>query len=364
MRAFLLLLASLLLVQPLGGCSVAYYAQAAAGQLEVLRARRPMEQVLKDPATDAGLRERLLVADSALVFARIELGLPRADGYRKYADLGRRFVAWNVFAAEEFSLEPRTWCFPVAGCVAYRGWFREERALRDAARLEARGHDVYVGGVAAYSTLGWFPDPLLNTMLGTEPDAIARLIFHELAHRQLYLPGDTVFSESFAAFVEEEGTRRWLGQRRDAGALCRYGRLLDRRAQALGILDELRRELGEVYGSGDTPEQMRRRRQAAFDGARAAYRAVSREWDGQPRFDRWFGNRLNNAMLIALGSYSDHVPAFRALLREAGGDLGVFYDLARDLAARPPDERRRELERLRSAGVSAGRPRLCTGPVA
>lgn len=356
MRVAFLVLTLVLVSQPLAGCGASYYLQAAAGQFEVLRARRPMERVLQDPATTPEVREQLLAADSALVFGRVALGLPRADGYRRYADLGRSYVLWNVFAAGEFSLEPDTWCFPVAGCVAYRGWFSERRARDDARRLAGRGKEVYVGGVPAYSTLGWLPDPLLNTMFGAGPADIGSLIFHELAHRRLYLPGDTAFSEGFASFVEREGTRRWLQQRGDAGELCRYLNGIERRARVETVLDGLRAELRTVYTSGMAADDMRRARDASMAEARRRHQALRAGWSGPPFFDGWFGENLNNALLAALGSYAELVPAFEALLAEAGGDLDAFYDRAQELAALPAGERSRRMEGLLQAGRTTAAP--------
>lgn len=340
----------------LAGCA-GYYLQAAAGQAALMRAREPMEKVLADPETPPGLREQLLVVDAALVFARVELGLPASKSYRQYADLKRPYVVWNVFAAPEFSLEPREWCYPVAGCTTYRGWFSEAQARESAEALAAGGDDVFIGGVAAYSTLGWFADPVLNTMLGDDSNALAGLLFHELAHQRVYVPGDTLFNEGFATLVEEEGTRRWLVSRNDTAGLCEFGLRQDRRAAALAILAGLRESLARIYAT-EAPDGARRQaRQAAFEEAQAAYAGLRATWASPPWFDGWFAPGLNNARLVALSSYEDLVPAFRALLARDGGDLARFYRSVEVLGEQEPGERERvlgELGRSPAAAISAG----------
>ncbi|MBL8200038.1 MAG: aminopeptidase [Chromatiales bacterium] len=340
----------------LGGCA-GYYLQAAAGQAALMRARQPLEKVLADPGTAPTLRQQLLVVDAALVFARVELGLPGSSSYRHYADLKRPYVVWNVFAAPEFSLEPREWCYPIAGCTTYRGWFSEARALKSAAELSARGYDVFVGGVAAYSTLGWFDDPVLNTMLGDDETALAGLLFHELAHQLLYVPGDTLFNEGFATLVEEEGTRRWLASRNDQAGLCYFHLRQSRRAAALGILADLRTALAQIYATDGPSDERRQQRSAAFERARTAYAGLRAGWASPPWFDSWFAPGLNNARLAALSSYEELVPAFHALLARDGGDLARFYGSVAALGALEPEARERALGdfgRWPGAGVSAG----------
>jgi predicted aminopeptidase len=347
LRAAALALACMTL---LAGCA-GYYLQAAAGQFALMRARQPLERVLADPGTPPELRRQLLVVDEALVFARVRLALPGAGSYRQYADLGRPYVVWNVVAAPEFSLEPREWCYPVAGCTTYQGWFSEQRARVAAADLAARGEDVFVGGVAAYSTLGWFDDPVLNTMLGDDDPALAGLLFHELAHRRLYVPGDTEFNEGFATLVEQAGTRLWLESRRDRAGLCRFELGQARREVALRILAGLRASLAGIYASDAPAEDLRRQRAAAFEQARASYAAERAGWPGPPRFDAWFARGLNNARLAALASYEELVPAFRALLDGAGGDWPAFYARVEALGREPPERRLPALRALADAAT-------------
>jgi len=367
-------LAVALLCLATAACSATYLGQAALGQWEVLRARRPLEQVLADPATPDELRAKLLAADAALVFARTELALPRTGSYRHYADLGRPYVVWNVFAAPEFDLAATQFCFPIAGCVPYRGYFAEEGARAEAAKLAGRGSDVFVGGVPAYATLGWFDDPLLNTLMLDDEHQVAATLFHELAHRQFYLPGDASFNEGFASFVEQEGLRRYLTARGEGAELCKLEQRGERRRAVLALLDELRGKLAAVYAGAGGPEDRRRAKHQAVAEARVAYLELRAGWDDPPWFDGWFGLRSpavgqepvlvepgmpNNASLAALASYEERVPAFAALLVEVDGDLPAFYRRVAGLAREPPERRAALLD-----GYAAARPPVSAGPFA
>jgi predicted aminopeptidase len=318
-----LLLACLL---PLAGCdTVAYYGQAIGGQLSLLAAARPVESWLADPATPATLRERLETARRIRAFASSALHLPDNASYTTYADLDRPYVVWNVFAAREFSVQPRRECFPFTGCVGYRGFFSEEAARAHAAQLKAQGFDVYVGGVPAYSTLGWFDDPLLSTFIRYPDPQLARLIFHELAHQVAYARGDTTFNESFAVVVEEEGVRRWLAAEGRVGELQAFREAQARRRAYAQRVKEVRDELAALYAADLPPEAMRARKAEAFDKLRAEYpRAV-------PAVP-------SNAYLVSVAFYTELVPQLEALLREADS-LPAFYDRVRDLAARSKADR-------------------------
>jgi predicted aminopeptidase len=329
----------------LTGCSTTYYLQAATGHLDLWRRQRPLEQVLSDPATSSEVRQGLLSADAALVFAAVELRLDRRGSYRHYVDARRRYVVWNVFAAPELSLSPRTWCYPVAGCAPYRGYFSLAAAERFAARLRAAGDDVFVGGVRAYSTLGWFRDPLLSSMLAHGDGEPAGLLFHELAHQKIYVPGDTPFNEGFASFVEQEGMRRWLQFHRDRPGLCRQAVMLERRDGARQILGRLRRELAAIYAAAGPVDARRGQRDRARAAALRDYRRLRASWAGPPYFDAWFES-LDNAKLLALGAYEDLVPAFAALLAAEGGDLDAFYRHAAGLASASTAVRQRAMRSL------------------
>jgi predicted aminopeptidase len=336
----------------LAGCQVGYYAQLIRGQYDLWSRREPIEQLLARPDTDAGLKVRLARALDARAFATRELKLPDNGSYKQYADLGRPYAVWNVFAAPEFSLHGHEWCFPFAGCVQYRGYFSQEDAREEAGDLRDDGFEVYVGGVPAYSTLGWFDDPLLNT-LGTGEDVLAGTIFHELAHQVTYVKGDTAFNESFATFVEQEGLRRYL--RDKPGLREAASKRHVRRDRFVYLVMTARERLEAVYASGAAPEVMRTRKQAVFEQLRADYARLKAGWGGDAVYDGWMAGELNNARLLPFGLYHEWVGAFEALFAQAGGDWGAFYaDVAR-LAEANGDDRRQRLTALRGAGaVGAG----------
>jgi predicted aminopeptidase len=311
----------------LSGC---YYTQAARGQLEVMRKREPITEVIAADETPAELARRLQLVVDARDFSIRELGLPDNDSYRSYADLDRDSVVWNVFAAPEFSLEPKTWCFPVAGCVAYRGYFAEKSAKRRAEKLRAQGFDVAVGGIPAYSTLGRFSDPVLNTMMHWEDADLIATIFHELAHQVLYVKGDSGFNESFATVVEQVGIERWLISRDEQDALEAYLERRELRTALMQLVAEARQDLKRLYMSRIAPEEMRRRKAARFDALDAALSAeIVRTGRNAPV---WTGDGLNNARLVSLTLYHGRVDEFRALLTECSDDLKCFYREASKLA--------------------------------
>ncbi|WP_028241128.1 aminopeptidase [Stutzerimonas azotifigens] len=339
----------LLLVLLLGGCS--YYRQLALGQLDLLARREPIAHILADPARDPQLRARLAGALEARRFASEALGLPDNDSYRLYVELDRPYVVWNLFATEAFSVEPLMHCFPIAGCVAYRGYYRQGDARGAAALLSLQGKDTFVAGVDAYSTLGWFDDPLPSSLLRHDDERLAALIFHELAHQRLYLPGDTAFNESYASFVEREGLRQWCAQRGLPAVSTereqRYRRFVE-------LVLETRERLRTLYASALPDEVMARRKQAEFDRLRANYRALrDGAWQGDGRFDGWFARPLNNASLVPFGLYDQWVPAFEALFEAVGGDWARFHAEVAALAKRPADERAARL----TAGLEAAAQR-------
>lgn len=333
----------------LAGCStVSYYAQAVHGHLDMIGRARPVDVVARDPATPGALRARLELARSIRDFASRELALPDNGSYRRYADLGRPFVVWNVFSAPEFSIEPVEHCFPIAGCVAYRGYYAEADARMEAAREAAQGRDTYVGGVPAYSTLGWFDDPLLNTFINLPDAELARLIFHELAHQVAYAKGDTIFNESFASVVEEEGVRRWLeGSGVPPEALRAYATGRERRQAVIALLLDARGRLERLYagnGAGAGSEADKRAGKAAVLAALADdYVRLKASWGGYAGFDRLFASGVNNALLASIATYNALVPALREVLSRQGGDLAAFYREVRSLAALSRTERMQRL---------------------
>lgn len=335
----------LLLGLLLSGCaSLEYYAQLGQGQLALLRARQPVEQLLADPAKDASLRRRLHLAQQARDFASQHLALPDNRSYRLYADLQRPYVVWNVFATAELSLQPLTHCFPIAGCVAYRGYYQQGRARGTAALLQADGLDTYVAGIEAYSTLGWFDDPILNTMLRWNDDRLAATLFHELAHQQLYVPDDTAFNESFASFVEHEGLRQW---RLSRGLPAQDDADERQRTQFVELILASRERLQQLYDSPLDDNHKRAGKAAEFERLRHDYRqARDRDWHGDGRYDAWMAAPLNNARLLPFGLYDHWVPAFTSLFRQAHGDWPTFYARAKAIGEQPAAQRQATLQAL------------------
>jgi predicted aminopeptidase len=305
----------------LGGC---YYVHVASGQLEMNRRREPIDEVVARPGTDAVLRRRLELAARARDFAMSELGLPDNGSYRTFADLGRPYATWNLFAAPEFSVAPKRWCFPVAGCVAYRGYFGEARASKAAGRLRAKGYDVWVGPSIAYSTLGHLRDPVLNTMLAYGDTELAAFIFHELAHQAVYVPGDSDFNEAFATVVETEGLERWFAVTDAPGDLGKFLAWRERQRDAARLMVEARRRLAALYADGLDPGILRERKAAEFDRLRESLRA-----GGHPA-----GGEFNNARLVAVATYERCVPMLRAEFERLGEDLRAFYAAMKALAQR------------------------------
>lgn len=349
----------------LAGCSPLYLLQAGAGQMEMIRKRRPIAAVIANPETPAELRRKLKLAVEALAFAHTTLLLPDNGAYRHYTDLRRQYAVWNVFAAPEFSLELRQWCFLLVGCVAYRGYFAESAAREYAADLARRGDDVFVSGAVAYSTLGYFADPLPSTVTMLADAELVGLIFHELAHQLAYLRDDTVFNESFASFVEAEGLRRWYALRGDQAGACALQVRLERREALRRLLGSSRERLMRIYGESRSDAEKRAAKNAEFVRLSAEYRRLREAWSTPPYFDHWFSTSLNNASLGALAAYDDLMPAFSALLRQEAGLLLAFYARVRDLLRLAPEQRTAVLAALRTegqrypAGLGAGRMAPC-----
>ena len=337
----------LLAVALLASCSnLGYYGQAAWGQTRILLARRDIAELAADPDTPGELRQRLAAVLDIRAFAVAELGLPDNGSYETYVELPpaagggrRRSVVWNVTAAPELDTTPVVWCFPVAGCVAYRGYFSERRARRFAERLAEKGYDVDVAGAAAYSTLGWFKDPLLSTVIDYPEVHLAGLLFHELAHQLIYVKDDSRFNESFATVVEIEGVRRWIAATgREAASVDRYLAAQRRGEEFVALVLETRDRLQEMYESAEPDAWKRRRKGELFAELVSAYRDLRASWgDGDERYyDGWFERELNNARLVSVGTYHGLVPGFEALLDRHGGDLLRFYAAVRELASLGP----------------------------
>lgn len=333
----------------LSGC---YLMQAAGGQMELTSKREPIEKLLTDARTPDNLRMRLEYVTAARSFASRELGLPDNESYRSYADVGRPFVVWNVFATDEFSVQPRRWCFPIAGCVVYRGYFAESGAQNYARRLRLRGYDTAVGGVPAYSTLGHFKDPVLNTMMGWSDAQLAATLFHELAHQVVYVPGDSEFNEAFATVVEEAGLQLWLAARGRTEDLAAWHEQRQRHAQFIELLLQTRERLEALYRSGLSVAEMRERKQYEFGVLKLRYSELRKHWNGYRGYDSWFGRTLNNAHLVSAATYYGCVPGLKRLLQSVDGDLPRFYEEARKLA--------KESKGVRTTAVCADEPEALT----
>jgi predicted aminopeptidase len=329
------------------GCSTfSYYGQAIGGHLEVMRLAEPIPERIADPGTSPELRAKLERVLAMRAFASRELALPDNGSYRKYADIGRPFVVWNVFATPEFSVEPRQSCFPVAGCVGYRGYYAQAGAEAFGDGLRKDGFDVFVYGVAAYSTLGWFDDPVLNTFIRYPDAELARLVFHELAHQVVYVKGDTTFNESFAVAVEEEGLRRWTAKHASPSEREAYGASRARRAEFVKLVLRYRERAAQLYRE-PLPEDAKRAGKAKlFADLGADYGELkTKQWGGFAGYDRFFAD-VNNAHLASVATYEELVPAFRALLAREGGDLPRFYAAVKELARLSKAERDRALAAL------------------
>jgi predicted aminopeptidase len=309
-----------------------YYMQAAQGQFSLLSDAKPIDAWLNDPSTGAKLKSRLARVKEIRTFAARELGLPDNGSFKSYTDLKRPFVLWNVVATPELSLRPEQWCFPIAGCVNYRGYYNKDEALRFATDLRREGYDVQIGGVPAYSTLGWFNDPVLSTFIQYPDTELARLVFHELAHQVVYVQGDSQFNESFATAVEEAGVERWIEKHGDDNLRQTHVAFEARKQDFLALLLRHRSMLAENYASDATKAQKRKRKAAIFRSLHEEYETLKTiKWGGYAGYDRWFAEPLSNAHLASIATYHDHVAAFRTLLEEKK-TFGRFYQSVRTLA--------------------------------
>jgi predicted aminopeptidase len=352
------------LLLAISGCtSTMYLLQAAHGEWHVMHSRRPIVQVIDDPQTPETLIRELAEVRDARSFASRELKLPDNNSYRTYVKIDRPYVVWNVVAAPALSVYPKEWCFPIAGCVAYRGYFSEKRARDFASGLKKRGYDVVIEGVPAYSTLGKLPDPVMSTMMRYGSDELAAMIFHELAHQLLYTRNDSRFNEAFAVTVEDEGLRRWLQYRGQPAGIraLRKQRAEDR--QFLVLLRHTRDRLARLYASEAPRGEKLRDKQQIFTELAADIRTLERRLEvHSPLYEAWMDDGLNNAELASVGTYFDCVPGFERLLQQEDGSLPRFYDAARELARKPRSVRDTELCSNSSAPSAASVGQESGGP--
>jgi len=355
LRKFLVGFSLLVVVVVVSGCkTISFYAQAIRGQYQILAHDQPIEKLIADPKTPEHLRSRFELVEGMRKFAQKELQLPVDGHYRKYVDLRRPYAVWNVEAAPEFSMQPRTWWYPVVGSLEYRGYFFEPYATNYAGYLRRKGYDVTVGGVEAYSTLGWFKDPLLNTFLFNSDPELAETIFHELAHQRVFAKGDTDFNEAFATTVGEEGARRWLKANGDTAGLEKYLAHIRRNEDFVHLVLKARRQLEDLFGDERTEEgrvkatkakedvpreQLRQAKERIYTEFKQEFLALKQGWGGDTEFDWWVTHPINNAHLNSVAAYYDLVPAFERLLAANRGDLKKFYEAADRLARKSKRER-------------------------
>lgn len=336
----------LLLVFFLSACSSpAYYLQAMSGQKKLMRSRQDIQSLLNDPATSTELTGHLETAEQIKAFAQTRLGLPVEDSYSSYVEVDGEALVWNVIATGEFSLQPKKWCFPVAGCVPYRGYFEQKKAQDFAGRLSRKSMDVIVSPAAAYSSLGWFNDPLLSTMFSGSDTRLAAYLFHELAHRRLYIKNDGQFNESYASFVEETGVRVWLEFNQQQDELDKWLELQDVSKDFSNLVGKTRSRLAVLYLKNATDTVMRRQKVKVFSALEADYQRLSDEnWQGKRYYSAWFSEPLNNARLALFNTYEGSFCAFQGLWDKSGGDWQKFHRLAEKKSRLPKDERQAWLE--------------------
>jgi predicted aminopeptidase len=358
-----LLLALVLIVAAVSGCQeIGFYSQAIKGQYQIFAHQQVIDKLITDPQTPEKLRAKLQLIQHLRVFAKDELKLPVDGHYRKYVDVHREYVVWNVQAAPQFSLQPRTWWYPMVGSLEYRGYFSEKGAKRYGARIAKKGDDVYVDGVEAYSTLGWFKDPILNTFIDRSEPELAEVIFHELGHQRVFARGDTDFNEAFATTVGQEGARRWLRASGKTNLIDKYEVALRRNDQFVHLIMSTREQLEKVYG--DTldkdgkvkaaatpplpPAELKQAKTRVFADLRSHYQRLKESWGGYAGYDEWFGRELNNAQLNTIANYYDFLPAFERVLEMNGNDMEKFYVEVERLSKLSKDERHQWLRDLAS----------------
>lgn len=344
MRNVMLILGGLTGILLCSCSTVHFYSQAVAGQVEMMQKARPVAQVIVSPKTKPLLKQKLATVSDILSFAASQMHLPAKGQYDRYSDLGRSHVVWVVFAAPEFSVVPKTWSYPFLGSLAYRGFFKESPAQQESAKLKSQGYDVHIGGVDAYSTLGFLRDPLLNTFIGRDDADLAELICHELTHQRLYLKGDTDFNEAFATAVGQEGARRWLKARGRLKELAQYEQDLRAERAFVNLALATREELKKIYAATyESRESELSHKQAVLDQFRKRALALDQNYGGARSIERWFKKPVNNARLATLSTYFEMLPGFEALLRRGGGNLEAYFN---------------EVESMRQLPVAARRQRI------
>lgn len=326
----------------LSGCStVGYYMNAIHGHLEILDKSRPIDDVISDNNSEE-LTNKLKNFQQAREFATNYLLLPANNSYTEYADIGRQYAVWNVIATPRFSVEPKKWCFLFAGCISYRGYFNKQEADEYAEQLADQGYDVYVAGARAYSTLGWFDDPLLNTMMYKSEAARVAILFHELAHQKIYVENDSAFNEAFASTIEQEGVRRWFIYRKQNSELTEYEKHLTRKNELNSLLLKYRNKLKNIYNKQADTKVVLEKKKKLFEYLKHDYAALKIKWKGYDGYDKWMEQDLNNAHLAIVATYNDLVPVFTRKLNETR-DIAKFYKYILKLVQHDPEKRNKLL---------------------
>lgn len=316
------------------------------GQISVLWNREDIDRMIDNESVDQDIKNKLILVQDVRKFAATELDLPVGDAYSQYSDTGRRYVVWNLFAAPELSVEPYKWCFPVAGCVSYRGYFSKADAEAKAAEMKEQGYDVHVGGIAAYSTLGWFDDPVLNTFVKRRDDRLAALLIHEISHRQIYIKGDTTFNESFATTVETIGLKQWLASQEGAveGHFEKYQKEKQQFSTLISLVLDYREKFTALFNKENlTDEEKRNRKISLYEEMNNRYQVLKQENAWDDRFDQWM-TTMNNAKIATIGDYQGLVPGFTQLFISSGRDWKAFYNNVEQLSKLSKEERNKKLK--------------------
>jgi predicted aminopeptidase len=331
----------ILLLSGNSGCSFnSYYAQSIFGQLEILQKSKPIDELLRDKSLPLQLFQQLNLAQQLRQFSISDLDLPNNGSYRQYADIGREYVVWNVFASPELSLQQKHWCYLIVGCLSYRGYFSRDTAIQLASYIEEQHYDVYVGGVAAYSTLGWIADPVLNTMLNRDVIHLAKIMFHELAHQKIYIKDDTEFNEAFADTVALVGVERWLLKNGDKELFVKFGQNQDREDIFVDLVIRYRQQLDGIYKSEIPETEKRSAKIRILQQMVNEYRQIRDHWNNGVTYDSWFALGVNNAKLNAVITYREYLPGFRNLLSSVNNNLARFYKLVEELGKCPTEKRK------------------------
>jgi len=327
------------------GCAdLGYYLHSVKGQLSVMQESRDIDEVVEQESIDPKLKQRLQLVARIREFAFKELDLPESASYTRYADVGRNYVLKNLYATEEFSISLQRWCYPIAGCAGYRGYFDEDMLEAYKSVLLSQRKDVYVGNVPAYSTLGWFDDPVLNTFIFWPEERLAGLIFHELAHQRLYMDGDSQFNESFAMAVQQSGTEKWLKHTAQYETLEQYRQRLVNRERVVNLIEQARAQLNELYDSSLDEQLKRLQKRQVLQQLKQDYRKLSASFTVQDGFSHWFQGELNNAKLASVSTYYSDVSYFRQLLTRLDEDYSRFYEQLEKTALLEPAQRRKQME--------------------